>query len=406
MTATYIPDILEEHVEELAFLWGQRRSALRSPRYTVRAFAHLEDRIAAHLQGVLAVGGEALPLLEATLREGDSQTAFAAGYALLHHGDMTAIGRVLDAFRHAEGPPLGGLRDALCNGPAGSLLPQIQALAQSDPLARAVAAADVFAFHADFPVAEQRVRRFLHDEDPAVRAGGWRLVSYLGMRLDPKAYAAGLRDDPVVRRAALHAAAWCGEPGVLSVGRSLAEHPSPENFDALELLALLGGPEDLPRFSVVARAANLGPSRFYLVGCFGHPALMDAVMAGIRDPNPATAVAAGAAFTKMTGAEIDSTTVVSLPANGSAPPDEFEAEFVDEAALPSPALAERHWDQVKGRLARASRMCCGVDVGGPLDPLEFAALDMESRWEASLRARFTGLWSGSPLRLERFPQPR
>src|SRR5438034_6232480 len=106
MTAAYIPDILEEHVEELAFLWGQRRTALRSPRYTVRAFAHLEERIAAHLQGVLAVGGEALPLLEDTLRHGDSQTAFAAAYALLHHGDATAVGRVLEAFRHAEGPPL------------------------------------------------------------------------------------------------------------------------------------------------------------------------------------------------------------------------------------------------------------------------------------------------------------
>jgi uncharacterized protein (TIGR02270 family) len=404
MTAAYIPDILEEHLEELAFLWGQRRSALRSSSYTVRAFFHLEERLAAHLDGVLSIGGEALPLLEDALRDGDSLTTFAAGYALLHHGDATAIGRVLDAFRHAEGPPLGGLRDALCNGPAGSILPQIQALTHSDALARAVAAAEVFAFHADFPVDQQRVLRFLHDEDPAVRAGGWRLVGYLGMRLDAKTYAAALRDDPVVRRAALHAAAWCGEPGVLSVARSLADHPSPDNFDALELLAILGGPEDLPHLAVIARASELGPRRFHLVGCYGHPALMDVVMAGIRDANPATAVAAGAAFTKMTGAEIDSTTVVSLPPNGSAPPDEFEMEFLDQATLPSPTLAERHWNQLKARLARASRMCRGFDVGGPLDPVEFAALDMESRWEASLRARFGGVWSGSPLRLERFPQ--
>src|SRR5438093_13327929 len=102
MPATYIRDILEEHVEELAFLWGQRRTALRSPRYTVRAFFHLEERIAAHLQGVLAVGGEALPLLEDTLRDGDSLAAFAAGYALLHHENHTATARVLDAFTHAE----------------------------------------------------------------------------------------------------------------------------------------------------------------------------------------------------------------------------------------------------------------------------------------------------------------
>ena len=39
----YLPDILEEHVEELAFLWGQRRTAIRSPIYTRRALLQLED---------------------------------------------------------------------------------------------------------------------------------------------------------------------------------------------------------------------------------------------------------------------------------------------------------------------------------------------------------------------------
>ena len=78
-------------------------------------------------------------------------------------------------------------------------------------------------------------------------------------------------------------------------------------------------------------------------------------------------------------------------------------EFLDEVKLPSPALAQRHWDKVKGHLAQASRICRGVDVGGRLDPEGFALLDMESRWEACLRARFYGVWSGSPVRLERFP---
>jgi hypothetical protein len=30
---TLILDILEEHYEELEFLWGQRRAALRAPSY-------------------------------------------------------------------------------------------------------------------------------------------------------------------------------------------------------------------------------------------------------------------------------------------------------------------------------------------------------------------------------------
>lgn len=400
---TYIADILEEHVEELAFLWGQRRTALQSPRYSIRAFAHLEERIAAHLQGVLAIGGEALPLLEDTLRDGDSLPSFAAAFALLHRGDDSATARVLDAFAHAENVRLGGLRDALCEGPIGSLLPQLQALAHSARAPLAVAAAQSLAFHTDVGLTDRLVHQFLSDEAPGVRAQAWRLVGYLGMRLDPKAYAAALRDDPVVKRAALHAGAWCGERGVLAVGRKFAQAPAPDQADALELLAILGGLEDLPGFTAIGRQATLGPSRFRLIGCFGHPALMELVMVGIRDPDPATAVAAGAAFTKMTGAEIESSTVATLPSDGSPPLDEFEMEFLGEVRLPSPALAQRHWDKVKGHLAQASRICRGVDVGGRLDPESFALLDMESRWEACLRARFHGAWSGSPVRLERFP---
>src|SRR5437879_3769442 len=130
---TYIPDILEEHLEELGFLWGLRRTALRSPLYSPRAFTYLEERIVGHLDGILA-----------------------------------------------DGAP---------------------------------------AFHTEFQGSPPDIQRFLRDDDPAVRLGGWRVAGCLGLRLDAKTYAAALRDAPAVRRAALHAGAWSGEPGILAVGR-------------------------------------------------------------------------------------------------------------------------------------------------------------------------------------------
>ena len=402
-TGSFIPDIFEQHLDAIGFLWGQRCSALRSPDYTPAHLFELEDRIEAHLDGAQAAGQASIPVLEGELGAEESLRVFAAAYTLLNFQDATASERVLDAFAQAEDARLRGLRDALCQGPAGSVLPQVQTLIHSGRAPLGVAAAQALAFHSTVGITEPRVRRFLEDEDPTVWAGGWRLVAYLGMRLDPKTYAAALRDDPVVKRAALHAGAWCGEPGVLAVGRKFAQTPAPDQADALELLAILGGSEDLPAFALIGRQATLGPSRFRLLGCFGHPGLMELVMAGICDPDPATAVAAGAAFTKMTGAEIESGTVATLPSNGAPAPDEFEMEFLDEVKLPSPALAQRHWDKVKGHLVQASRICRGVDVGARLDPEGFALLDMESRWEACLRARFYGVWSGSPVRLERFP---
>ncbi|MGH9262800.1 MAG: hypothetical protein ACRD08_23355, partial [Acidimicrobiales bacterium] len=219
-------------------------------------------------------------------------------------------------------------------------------------------------------------------------------------------YAAAMRERPgPTRTAALHAGAWCGEPGILAACRKLASDAPAESLDALELLAILGGPADLDRFRALGGARELGPSRFRLLGAFGQPALMDTILAGVADPDPATAVAAAAAFTKMTGQSIDADRQVRLAPEDDGAPEAFDAEFQDQTTLPDPELARRTWERVT-RWAQAGRLCRGLDVGAQLTPEAFAELDMESRWEVCLRARYSGAWSGTPVRLERFPQGR
>ena len=403
--ATFIPDILEEHIEELAFLWEQRQAAVRDPRYTIRELAHLEERITAHLQGVLAVGEVALPLLEDTLSAEDPHLVFAAAYALLHAKNDTSTARVRDSFGHAQGPVLAALQEALAQAPLNPGVAPFRELFHGGPAPVGAAAGTILAFHSVLEPTIPQIERLLRHEDAVVRQSGWRLVGYLGVPLDAKTYAAAMRDDdPCVRRAALYAGAWCGQPGVLAVCRKLAAQPAPDDLDPLELLAILGGPEDAPLVAALGQTAALGPARFTLIGTYGHPALMDFVLAALTEPDPAIAAAAGAAFTKMTGQNVDSDKKAKLPpANGGAP-DEFEAEFQEEVTLPDLEVAQRHWKLVKPVFQQACRLRRGFDVGGALTPEVFGALDMESRWEILLRARFQGKWSGSPLRLERFPQ--
>ena len=405
--ATHIPDILKEHIEELAFLWGQRQSAVRDPNYTIRELTQLEERITAHLQGVLAVGDIALPLLEDALGGDDPSMIFAAAYALLHAKNPTAVARVRDSFAHAEGPVLAALRDALAQAPFSPGVAPYRELFHAGPAPVGAAAATVLAFHSALEPTIPQIHRLLQHEDPSVRITGWRLVSYLGVPLEAKTYAAAMRDeDPGVRRAALYAGAWSGQPGVLAVCRKLAAEPSLENLDALELFAILGTPDDARSIAALATNAALGPPRFRLLGTYGHPALMDLVLTALVEPEPAVAAAAGAAFTKMTGQNIDSEKKAKLPPENGGEPDEFEAEFQEEVTLPDPDVAQRHWKLVKPVFQQACRLRRGFDVGGALTPEVFGALDMESRWEILLRARFQGKWSGSPLRLEQFPQAR
>lgn len=401
---TYISALLELHAEELAFLWGQRQAALRDPDYTIREFADLEDRIVAHREGLRAVGDHALPLLEENLGQDDPLAVFSAAFALLHFGSPSATRRVLETFREAEGERLTSLEQALRHGPLDGGLPAVQLLSANGTAPVAVAAATALTFHSAFPPTADQIKRFLRDDDALVRRQGWRLVSYLGAPVDPKTYAAAMREaDVAVRRAALEAGAWGGEQGVVAVCRRIAAEPKPEIMDVLELLAILGGPEDLPLFTALASADALGAGRFGPVATYGHPALIDLVLDALADTDPATAAAAGAAFAKITGQDVESDRRATLPAENGAEPDEFEAEFLDEVALPDPELAQRHWERLKPRLGAATRVRRGYDLTGLPSGEVFSALDMESRWEISLRARFRGSWSGSPIRLERFP---
>jgi len=402
---TFIPDILETHVEEAAFLWGRRANALRSPRYTMREFAMLEERIDAHTQGMLAVGERLIPFVDESLGGGDRDAALAAAFALLRLGTVAAGRAVLSAFEDAAGPTLDGLRLALCLAPAVPAFPQLQSLTRSAPPPTAAAASEVLAFHFGTAPAPAMLGKLLTAEDPAVRRSGWRIVSYFASPVEPATYAAAFRDDDLTLRvAAATAAAWSALPGLLPVLRRTASDPAPEHLDQFHILAVLGSEADLPLLTALGTAETLGPGRFRLLGAFGHPAAVPTLLAAMSSPDPETAAAAGAAFTKITGQDVASDRRATV--GKDAPQDPFDAEFADEVTLPDPERAGAHWEKVQPTLARASRVCRGFDVSGGLGRDDFVRLDMESRWELLLRSRYYGAWHGTPMQLEVFPQRR
>jgi uncharacterized protein (TIGR02270 family) len=399
---THTSDLLQLHYKQLQFLWGQRESALRSSRYTMREFSALEQRIEAHIEGLLAAGIDLIALVEEGLTSDDPTTTFAAAYSLLRLENETATLAVIQAFSAAQGKQMYGLRQALSLARLEQILPAVPFLFFSSAALTVAAAADVLACHGALPPPGLTIEQLLQDEDSEVRQTAWRVVANSGLSVGPELYAAAVRDEePAVRRAGMLAAAWNAVPGVLLLARQLAEAPKPDNLHALELLAILGGPEDVQRMTSIARVKELGPDRFKVLGCFGHPALVDLLLAELANPDPETAAAAGAAFTKITGQDIDSKDRAKVAPEGGEEPD----EFLEELTLPSQDLARSHWNKVKPLLAKATRVCKGFDLSRGATPEVLGRLDMESRWELFLRSKYTGAWSGSPVTLERFPQP-
>jgi len=404
--ATLIADILVEHYEELEFLWGQRQSALDAPAYSMRELVDLQERIEAHVQGLLIGGEQVIPLLVEGLSADDPSLAFAAGYPLLRLNQPDPARLVLDAFVRAHGGRLDGLRQALCHGPVSSTLRRVRTAARSAEPLVAPAALEVLAFQSPSDCEADLLVHFLRHDTPEMRRGGWRVAELLKSPVVLHQYKKAIEDDdPRVRSEAHWAAAWARQNWLLDCCRTLAKSPNPENLDALQLLAILGGPEDLSTIGDPCWSEQIGASWFKILGSFGHPAVIVDLIQGMENSNPRLAVAAGAAFTKITGCDVVSKTRVQLPPEDGHEPDEFEKEFLDEAFLPDPSKARDLWKKAKGMYSEGLRFYRGKALGHEITRDLLNRLDLPSLREACLRASFDALWSGGLIDLERLAQP-
>lgn len=210
-------------------------------------------------------------------------------------------------------------------------------------------------------------------------------------------YTQGLCDeDAEVRREAMFAAAWTRQSWLLDFCRELACSPRPLYLDAIWLLAVLGQSRDLQFLLHAATLSVLGPARFRLLGSFGHPAVIPPLLEALEDPDPRTVVAAAAAFTQVTGADIDGGERRTLPPQDETDADEFEQEFLDEAMMPDPAKARLHWQRVAAELRTSTRIARGVDVSRGTPAHAWAQLDLPSHAEARLRDHWNGTREGKP----------
>jgi uncharacterized protein (TIGR02270 family) len=397
---------LEEHYEELEFLWGQRRAALRSAAYSSAELARLEARVEAQVQGLLAAG-EALPrFLRPKLLAPRPNLAFAAAYPLLRSGKEAEAVAVLDALLRTSGPARAGIGEALCQGTPDSLWPRLRDTFTRTPQATA-AVALALAFRKPGEIlTEVLVRGLLYAWAPEECRTGWRAAALRGEPLTDEVYQLGLgAEDPGVRDEALRGAAWTGRGEVLAHCRLLAARPAPADGTALQLLAILGTAADVDLLLGAGRNAALGSRRFEALGAFGHPAVVPALLEGMESREVRTAVAAGRAFARLTGFVVNCEQRVTLPPEDGHEPDAFEREFLEEVILPDPERARAYWEGVRRAFAGRTRWCRGLDLSGGASEDVLARLDRESFWEERLRAKFEGRWHGRLADLEVFPQP-
>ncbi len=390
MRMRYIPELLEVHREDLAFLWGQRREAIGSRLHTLRELTALNERVEAHVQGLLVAPPQALvealqPQLAATERD----EAFAAAFALLRLGQPKTTALVVTAFTQAAGETLAGLCDALSAAPPGAFIDGMKAALDHAPPLTAASAAVVLANHRVLTGQARRLPALLAHEDPLVCEPAWRAATLTDTRdatpAHTRPYQHALNHpSPQVRHAAWGAAAWTGQAQALPLLRHIAERG---DAVALHWLAVLGGREDVPLIQRQALAIDDVEQRCALLARFGHPSALNALVRWMDDSQPRLAVAAGEAFTRITGVDIRGE-------RRELPPDEADDEFAREMAplvwMPDAAKARASMNQHGGDWASGSRWCQGLRVDGELPADLLQQFDLEARWDAGARAAMAG----------------
>jgi uncharacterized protein (TIGR02270 family) len=350
-------DIVEEHLDEAEFLWGQWEHSLIAPNYTLAEVADgPEDRLMAHLDGLVVNGPlVAERLLIPTLADVDAEPTRvrAAALALLQSRGDDGVQAVFDAM--LEFPPqrmeLARALECCERRDLNSRLTPL--LAAPDPELRHVAAR-VLAFHGDgFAGA---VPGLLASSRSVDRGLGLSLVPRLPR--DPKLVRVVLETlssaEPELRDIALSTGVLLELPQAWACARELVLSRDPTAGHALLLLALRGDLVDQPALIAAVEADALRGAALWALGFLGTAAAADAALPWLEDEIHARV--AGETLSAVTGLDLEDANLTRDAAETEA----VEHRPEDDLPVPDPMGLLLWWRDKGGRFADGQRHIAGA----------------------------------------------
>ena len=390
-------DVLEEHLDEAAFLHAQWERALRGPEYVLAEVVEgPEERLLAHLDG-LVVGGRAaaerllLPALEAD----EPDVAFAAAWALLASEDGDFTGAVVAALGKAEPELAASIGRALMLAPRADVFGPLAPLLASGPPPAQAAALEVLAFRRRDPGAN--LAPLLRAQDASVRRAALRLARHVPARVHPQALELAVgAEEPEERNLAIAAGLVLGSRAAWEACEAAARDGGPGwAFPALAW-ALSGAPDLAPLLAGLEDEARRADAIFAL-GFTGRVAAVDAVAPWLEDE--ALARLAGEAVSAVTGLVLESE-FAAEPKRWD--PDAEEDDEEDEPAgpeadLPAPEgqVVQAWWEHARTTLDPAARYLGGKPWSaealvaalreGPMRRREALAFDLAVRTRGAVQ---------------------
>ena len=356
-------DIVEESLDEAAFLWVRWESDLQSlTRNLDDVFNWSEDRLHGALDGVRVAGAQALQRFFLPALESDDLPRMTVCAHLMALGSgPAALEALAIALKSADGKKLDallrGIETASLNG---TFVPVANQLAHGDA-ARCAALCRLKSFRRAAVGAE--LAAALASEVPAHRVQGLRAASFAGPDAAHLIEGALPNKDAAVAIAAIESGLRLQLPSAWTAARERARTATPADTSLLRWTAALGDTDD---FTVILDAVGKAPLARHALYALGHVGNIEAVEGCLAQMAGEHARVAGEAYCAITGAELERDRL-SAP-EPDEPTPEFEADDLDAnlvpAAhdlwpLPEPDAVRAHWDRMRAHFEPGGRYLMG-----------------------------------------------
>lgn len=366
-----IPVVISQHVEDAASLRSTRTHLVLAPHVKLLHLARLDERLAAHLDGVAVSGEFGMRLANAALESPGAGEVFAATIGAIQVGNSAGLDRL---FSLVEAVPDAqkGLTSAFGWVSAEALKGIVSALLHAaSPFRKRVGIA-ACAMHGVDPGAA--LNAAISSADTSLRARALRCAGELGRRDPLPACVQHLRDeDPACAFWAAWSAVLLGDRGpAIESLRQLSVSLSPHRIRALQLvLKILDRDGTHALLKALANDPVNQRALLQAVGIAGDPHYTPWLIKQMDDPKLTRL--AGESFSMMTGLDL---AYLDLDRK---PPEHFEAGPNDDPAdpdvamdldeglpWPDPERVQRWWSANQARFVAGTRYFMGEPLSRDL----------------------------------------
>ncbi len=357
--------IIDDHIGESSFLWIQRSNAIQSPNYSPQQFSDLDERLAAHIDGLRVAGEEGWQLAESLLENEGPEDFFPAAVLAIEAADDRFDNLVERTKSAPEVIP--GLVSALGWVSATYLTGRVTSMLEdASPRKQMLGLAACTLHRKDPPKLEQ----FVTASAPMVRSRALRSAGELG-RTDLLPLVREALGDPKVE-----ARFWAAWSAVLLGDRNnsfetlsaYAFKTGPRQIKALQLALLAKTPaaghellQQLPNSPDAERMRIMGS------GYIGLTQYTPWLLEQMAKPHHARIAAE--AFVNITGADFNLDQLETLPPEDfedgpTDDPDDENVELPEDIALPWPdrEKLQAWWSKNQSRFQSGTRYFLGMPV--------------------------------------------